>query len=273
MKLRRWAVEGARRSNVVIPILGLIAAVAGCSSIRPSILPQEHPGVAWDHQQLSEALTQRLQQFQSLKVFASVSYKGVDGSGGFKEAILVQRPHRLRLETISPFGAVLIVTADGEDMAGYDPRGGIFFTGRSSKKNLLRLIQIPLELGEVTTLLLGLPPVKVGEAWKWDGNTAFRGLWHGGEDRIEFDRRIGTAVKWERYGRDGLLEIRTSFSDFFPASAGLFPLNISIEAPEASRQLEIRYQEPEVNISLPSTLFVQKKPASAREILLESLGG
>jgi hypothetical protein len=63
-------------------------------------------------------------------------------------------------------GAILIVTANNQEIIGYHPREGVLVRGRSSKENLLRLTQIPLELEEVTALLLGLPPVEPSASWR-----------------------------------------------------------------------------------------------------------
>jgi hypothetical protein len=67
--------------------------------------------------------------------------------------------------------------------------------------------------------------------------------------------------------------VSATFSDYSSTPAGLFPLRIVFEAPMQRRRLEIRYQEPELNVSLPFDLFVQKKPAHATELPIESLGG
>ena len=60
-------------------------------------------------------MSQRVQQFRSIKGLAQVDYTGPDGKHGFQEAVLVQRPDRLRLETLSFSGAILIVTANSKE--------------------------------------------------------------------------------------------------------------------------------------------------------------
>jgi len=179
----------------------------------------------------------------------------------------------LRLETLSPLGATLIVTADGNEVIGFHPREALFFRGRSSKENLLRYTQIPLELEEVTALLMGLPPVNLQSGWGAQGDSIYRDMGEGGRETIAFDPVLGVPVKWERSGRDGDIELSALFSDFFPTPAGPFPLKISLEAHPQEIRVEIHYQEPEVNVTLPFPLFVQERPGNARELPLESLGG
>jgi hypothetical protein len=170
-------------------------------------------------------------------------------------------------------GAILIVTADTDEMVGFHPREGLFFRGRSSKENILRYIQIPLELGEVTSLLLGLPPVEIQGRWEEEGNSIHREIRGGRTEVVTFHPTLEIPTKWERLDPDGRIELSALFSDFFSSPSGLFPSRISLEAHDRQKRLEIRYQEPELNVALPSSLFVQEKPAHLREIPLESLGG
>ena len=150
-----------RGSAVFVPLAILAFIVTGCAtSAKPPALPQP-PVPQWESSRLIESISQRRQQFRSVRALARVNYAGPEGKHGFEEAVLVQRPDRLRLETLTFLGAILIVTANDKEIIGYHPREGVLVRGRSSKENLLRLTQIPLELDEITALLIGLPPVEV----------------------------------------------------------------------------------------------------------------
>lgn len=244
-------------------------------SVAPRVTtsPDNHLSQRPDTGELVKRLGSRLRQFQSLRTLATVSYWGTDGRGGFQEAVLVQRPDRLRLETLSPLGAILIVTVDADEIAGFHPREGLFYRGRSSKENLFRYTHIPLALGELTSLLMGLPPVEIPARWQDGEGSVYWEIGGGGKERIAFHPTLGVPTQWERSGADGEIELSALFSDFSETPAGLFPLKIVLENPVQQRRLEIRYQEPELNIVLSWPLFVQEKPATAREIPLESLGG
>ena len=257
-------------------ILGLILlGVSSCGSIFPqtATLSESSPPKIQDTGELVKNLSQRIHQFRSLRTLATVSYWGTDGRAGFQEAILVNRPDRLRLETLSPLGAILIVTVDADNIEGFHPREGLFYRGKSSKKNLLRYTQIPLGLRELTSLLMGLPPVEAQGPWEGGENSLYREIGGGGREKIVFDPTLGVPARWERLGPDGAIELSALFSEYIPTPAGLFPAKISLEDHNQQKRLEIRYQEPELNVALPLPLFVQEKPASAREIPLESLGG
>ena len=245
--------------------------ILGCTPITP--LSQSIPRKSQDPAGLSSILAQRADRFRSIRSLARVYYWDREEQGGFQEAILIHRPNRLRLETLSNFGAILIVTADEDEVVGYHLREGIFYRGRSSKENLLRYTQIPLELGELTALLLGLPPVNVHGHWKREGNSLYRENAAGGKEVVVFHPTLNVPTEWERSGPEGEAELTAIFSDFFSTSAGLFPLKISLEVHALERRLEVLYEGPEVNVALPASYFALQKPDHVRELPLESLGG
>lgn len=255
-------------------LAALCVGVTSCSWFAFSPTPSDKiPDTIWPPGELIRSLSERQDRFRSVRGLARVQYSGPDGSGGFQEAILVQRPDRLRLETLSYLGSILIVTVDGEQIVGFHPREGLFFRGQSSRENLLRYTQIPLELPEVTALLLGLPPVDPRASWRREKNSLVRDRDGGGKELVTFDGQAPVPNKWERFGPSGEILLSAQFADYKRSPAGLFPLKISMEAHSQGKRLEIRYEEPELNVALPLALFIQKKPASAKEVPLESIGG
>jgi outer membrane lipoprotein-sorting protein len=272
--LERAKQVGLRARSGLYTFAALVTLLS-CASIEKQTSPvyQDLPPRQWEPEELVRVLVQRVQQFNSLSAFASVSYRGTDGRGTFDEVVVVQRPHRLRLETLSALGALVVVTADGDEITGLHPREGLFVRGKSTKSNLLRYTQIPLELREITALLMGLPPVDVVAGWQVTGNSMMRRSIMGPTETISFDPALGVPIKWERTGSSGELEIRVLFSDFSPSPVGPFPLRISLEASPQEKRLDIRYRDPKLNVELSPSLFVQEKPQNAREIPLESLGG
>lgn len=247
----------------------------GCASIAPETVPVSDSltSESRDPVELLESLEQREQQFRSLRALASVTYRGSDGRGGVQEAIVVYRPDRLRLETLTPLGAILIVTADADQLIGFQPRERLFYRGRSTKKNLLRYTTIPLELEEWTSVLLGLPPVEVRGQWERKGDSLQRELGEGRMEVVTFHPNLKIPTRWQRIDPDGSMEVSALFADFFSTPNGPFPLKITLEASHRRVSLEIRYQGPELNVALPASLFAQEKPANVKEVLLESLGG
>jgi len=255
-----------------LQFLLLATILVGAASCTTITVPPP-PTKTWESGEIIEAITQRQEQFRSLRALAGVNYSGPDGRGGFQEAILVQRPDRMRLETLTYLGAVLIVTVNSKEIVGYHPRDGIFLRGQRSKENLARYTQIPLELDEITRLLLGLPPVEIGGVWEQKGNSLVFPLKGGGRDVIIFASDLPVPTQWQRLNTGGEIELKAEFTDYIQTPAGLFPSKILFEARTPKRRLEIRYQEPELNVALSPAVFSQEKPANVKELPIEALGG
>jgi hypothetical protein len=249
----------------------LLMALAGCATVTVPPVP-ERPAREWRADELITALQERHQQFRSLRALARIDYTGPDGKNGFQEAVLVQRPDRLRLETLSFLGAILIVTVNGKEIVGYHTREGVFLRGEASKDNLLRLTQIPLELEEITALLLGVPPVDMGLPAQQQGAAVIVASGNGGKDLVRFFGHEKVPTQWERSDGSGTIELSATFSDYTATPAGSFPSRIILESAVPKRRLEIRYQEPELNGAVPSEVFSQEKPPHAKELPIEALG-
>jgi outer membrane lipoprotein-sorting protein len=247
----------------------------GCSITAVPPTPTEVPTRQWNAGEIIQALQQRDEQFRSLRALARLDYAGPEGKNSFQEAILVQRPDRLRLETLSFLGAIMIVTVSDDEILGYLPREGVFLRGQRSKENLRRLtkIPLPLEVEEITALLLGLPPVNTGATPQADGNSLSFPAADGDQDVVAFETNDAVPTRWQRLNAAGEAEISVKFSDYVQTPAGLFPLRIAIESAIQKRRLEIRYQEPELNTTLPAENFSQQQPPNVKELPIEALGG
>lgn len=256
-------------------LMGFFIGISSCTTSlsETTAILKNVPSRSRNPGDLVKSLQQRADQFRSLRALAKIRYWGPDGKTGFQEAVLVHRPDRLRFETLSSLGAILIVTVAANEIIEFHPREGLFYRGQSSKENLLRYIQIPLELEEITSLLLGLPPARPDGRWVEEEDSMYRWEDGGSRESVVFYPDTAVPTRWEKFNPDGKKTLSALFSDFVSTSAGPFPLKISIEDHIKQRNLEIRYQEPELNVELPYALFVQQKPDHVREVPLESLGG
>jgi outer membrane lipoprotein-sorting protein len=242
----------------------------GCAALVEPPSPAAVAPVA--PEEIRQILGERNARFRSLRSLASVSYRGREGAAGFEEAVVVQRPDRLRLETLTSVGAILVVTANREEISGLHLRERVFVRGRSTAQNLFRYTRIPLSLEEITALLLGLPPAALDGAWTIHEGWLERQA-GGGRETILFDPESRAAARWDRYGAGGELELSVLFGDFRDSPAGSFPHRIVVEAPQVRRRLEIRYRDPEINPELSAGLFAQERPPYAKEIPIEALRG
>jgi hypothetical protein len=83
-----------------------------------------------------------------------------DGTTKLNELIVAKAPSNLRLETTSFFGnPVAVLTADGTAFALFDMEHHQFFEGPATPANVSRLLPIHLRPEDITSLLLGVPPM------------------------------------------------------------------------------------------------------------------
>ncbi|HEX7233523.1 MAG TPA: DUF4292 domain-containing protein [Candidatus Binatia bacterium] len=256
---------------VKVLILATVLGIAGCATVTPPQQPKL-PAPEWDRAKLLDSVSERVQQFRSIKTLAQVDYSGPDGKHGFQEAVLVERPDRLRLETLSFLGAILIVTANSKELVGYHPREGIFVRGDRTKDNLRRYTQIPLDLEEITMLLIGLPPVDPKMPANQEGNALIFSRKDGKRDVVAFESQQPVPTKWERLNAGGSVELSAEFSDYIQTPAGLFPSQIVFQANLQRKKIQIRYQQPEINATISPELFSQQKPANVQEVPIEAIG-
>lgn len=271
--IRSSPLSGVVRYRQFAPVIfaTLLVALFSCTTVAPPTAPKP-PVPQWQSSILLESLKQRNEKFSSLRALAQVDYDGQEGKHGFQEAVIVQRPDRLRLETLSLLGAILIVTANDREIIGYHPRDGIFVHGQPTPDNLRRYTQIPLELKEITMLLMGLPPVDASATtWQQEGNTLVSA-----DERqrevLTFESQQPVPTKWQRFSGDGTVEFSAEFSDYIAGPPGLFPQAINLEAHLQKKKLQIRYKEPEFNATIPSELFFQQIPAHVKEVPIEAVG-
>lgn len=268
----RFPSRFTRSSKLVkASILATALGFAGCATVTSPPQPKL-PAPEWEQNKLIDSMSQRVQQFRSIKALAQIDYTGPDGKHGFQEAVLVQRPDRLRLETLSVLGAILIVTANSKELVGYHPREGVFVRGARTKDNLRRYTQIPLELEEITMLLIGLPPVDPKSPVEQVGNTLRFSSKDGKRDVVAFELQQPVPTTWERLNANGGVELSAEFSDYIETSAGLFPSRIVFEANLQRKKVQIRYQQPEINATISPELFSQQKPANVQEVPIEAIG-
>jgi outer membrane lipoprotein-sorting protein len=263
----------ARAQSLTVVLAVALIALSGCATVAPPPVTSSGSAKRWNGAAIIDALVQRQVQFRSLRALARVDYSGPDEKNGFQEAVLVQRPDRLRLETLTLLGAVLIVTVNDKEIVGYHPREGLFLRGVRTKENLFRYTQIPLGLDEITMLLMGLPPVDPKLSWRQEESRVVFSVNGQKRDLVAFASEQAVPTQWERFDGAGAVTLSARFSDYKKTPQGLFPLRIFIEAPALGKKIDIHFEDPELNEALPADLFVQQKPVHAEELPMEALGG
>lgn len=244
----------------------LLLLLAGCTAARP-------PGPALPPaavEELQAILAARREAIRSLRSQASIAISSPERNAKASQFLVVERPDRLRVEVFSPFGIAFALTAADGELAAYIREQNRVFRGAATPENLGRYTSLDLQVSDVVDVVLGgAPPRKVESASVFvetaTGRLRLRQETGQGAQVVLFagDTRLPLAI--EELDDDGTLLWRASFADYRGAPSPV-ATRIGLELPAAEQTVEIVLDDPEVNPSLPASLFSLPTPSGAQEV-------
>jgi outer membrane biogenesis lipoprotein LolB len=159
--MRRTRCIGGRRVTVLSLVLSCL--VAGCAATRLAPL-HPAPAVLPSAAAIDAALAARRASLHSLRAVARLRYRDATQSVASREAIVVARPDRVRVEVLSLFGSVFLLVADDGQMTAYAREENTVYRGQASPQNLERYVRLGLPVDELVDIALGTPPPREGRA-------------------------------------------------------------------------------------------------------------
>lgn len=254
-------------------IAGLLAAMAfaGCATRPASHVAGPALGPLPSAAAIFDALAARRAAVRSLRAWARLSYVSPEESRRAKQLLVAERPDRLRMELLSPLGAMFVLAAADGALAAYARSESTVYRGAASAENLQRYIQVDLPIDTAVDLLLGSPPLdaELGGIVSADGSTVK--LWQ--EDGEEISVAWFTPglepVRCERQDADGRVILRAAFDDYATIDGARIPTKLGIELPQTQRRIDIELSDTEINPPLPETVFALQTPAGSREVDLD----
>jgi hypothetical protein len=217
------------------------------------------------------AVEARRDGIQSLRAVARMRYTSPHESRKAKQIIIAERPDRLRLEVLSPFGTVFVLAASDGTLAAYSRDEATVYRGSASPENLARYAGVDLPVAMAIDLLLGTPPV----------DAAVGGVVSRSEEGVELwqNRARGTQVTWftallepiryEQRDEEGYVQLRATFDAYASVDGLRLPTLLDLELPASSERIEITLRDPEVNPVLASSVFALETPPGSREVELD----
>lgn len=138
--------------SLVVPLLSSCAvqrhSVVG-SSLQPSFTAD-----------LVAGLSEQSAQVDSVQGLARFKMTSVENSMIGSQVLLVEKPDRFRVETLSLFGSpLLLLAADGDNLRVLLPSYNRYYTGLATAENLSHFVPIPLKLNDLVSVLLYQPPL------------------------------------------------------------------------------------------------------------------
>lgn len=245
--------------------------VGGCSATRPVAPrpPVSRPSVA----ALEAALAARRAAIGSLRALAHLRYRDGDESVSSRDAIVVARPDRVRVEVLSLLGAVFLLVADNGSMTAYARAENTVYRGAATPQNLQRYIRLGLPVHEIVDVVLGTPPVRAAR----DAVVGFDPA--AGAIALRRDLTAGSQVIWvseaslplaaEERTADGVVAWRATFSDYEDHGGVWVATHIGLDVPPWAQSVEISLRDVEVNPALDHSIFAVPVPHGSKVVDLQ----
>jgi hypothetical protein len=216
----------------------------------------------------------------AIKAEARVDQRGKKGRVRGVVLMFAERPNRVRLDAMTQFGPVAILTADGGRFAFTDLRQNRYLEGETCPLNISRLLGVSLSSEQTTAFLLGeTVPIEATESairCTSEGNYAvsLRGA-NGSRQQIElaiadadFEKPPGQQhlhlIKSELFSSDGKPILRVTYGDYRPVSSLnkkiVMPFSVRVEQPAFHSDTLVSFRQITLNPSIPPAVFSQKPP-------------
>ena len=211
-------------------------------------------------------------QVTSLRGLAQIKVEAPINSLSGSQVLIAEKPGHVRAETLSAFGAPLLVLAsDGTRLGVSIPPENLYYTGAATADNIVNFIKVPLSPEDLVDVLLYQP--KLLRGWKEEAFTLREGGWllirHGTLQRQELVfNTLRQLVEVSFFDHnDLLLKVRYGrFQDL----GGPFPHQMSLEVPSRFTTVSLEFSDLETNAPLRPGLFQLSPPPGARVVYLSN---
>jgi hypothetical protein len=256
----------------MLPLLIFLVMGAGCAAVRP-VSPHAAPSVLPSAADLDGALVARHDALRSLRALARLRYQDADGSSSSREAIVVARPDRLRVEVLSVFGTVFILTTGDGAMAAYARQEDTVYRGQASLENLQRYARLFLPVRDLVDLLLGTPPPRpaLQQRVSFDSEAGSVRLWRAlneGAQVVWFNDAMLPVAAEERR-RDGQILWHATFTGYQGHDGLPLATHVMLELPLWSRSIDITLADVDVNPAVDSSIFAFRAPPGSKVVNLD----
>jgi outer membrane lipoprotein-sorting protein len=220
-------------------------------------------------------LADRDNVMHSVQSDAVMEYTGGGQHFKARENLVLQRPASMRVEVMSPAGVVLVVAANGGQMAVYDPGKDTLLQGAASAATLERYARIPTTPDAATRMLMGLspdgamlayPPASMTE--KGDGKVLTYHQPGGVVDELGFDSASNLEMVRETLA-DGRVGYEVHYGDYRDVGNGIkFPGQVDASFPKTGTTVKFHFENPSINQEVPDSTFVLLPRAGTKKLTL-----
>ncbi len=254
---------------IIAALYPALLVFSACATKWPMSVHHKHVPASAE----SKLLADRDQMLTSLQTAAVMEYVGPNGHVKARERISVRRPASLRVEALSPLGVALVVTADANEVAVFDPAKNTIARGPATAATLDRVARIPFAPQQAVRLLLALapdatllstPPTSSSE--ENGATTLTYSLDDGSATQLAFGD--GDLLLIRELARDGSVVYEVVYSDYRDIGGVRFPSVIAASFPTTTTAIKFSLDQPLVDGPLPDSTFVLAPGPQTKELNL-----
>jgi hypothetical protein len=188
---------------------------------------------------------------------------GKFGGTGASYLYALERPARMRVDVLNPFGQPqLSMATDGERFALYDLGAKTFYRGAATAENMARLLRVPVAPATLVRALLGDPPVLDGEPEiigvdAGGYRVVVRGA--GGPDDFQL---LLIETRWLRIVHSEQRGFVVQYQRFPDRAGPALPGRVVI-IDKSSAQIELEPGPADIDPEIPAEVFVLEPPEGA----------
>jgi hypothetical protein len=226
----------------------------------------ESPIPGWDAQKfqagkLTAALAERDRALYSMQSPAIMEYTAPGQHLKAKEDIVVRRPNNLRVEARSPLGVALLIAAQGDSLAIFEPGKNRFSRGHATAETLYKYVRIPMAPADAVALLMGLaprdfPPDSVPDSVSNEGVMTVATYGNPGSGTRQLGFAGGQLAMVRETSADSRVSYEVRYRDYHDIGGVMFPYVVDADFPVAQSHVTFRYLRPIVNGDVPASTFV-----------------
>ncbi len=258
--------------------LALGLGLMGCASLTPRIPPPpEAARYLADPLSLHEELKSRRRGLKDLKAWAQVEVDSPRERYSGRAVLLLKAEESLRIEPLSFFGQpVLYIISHNQSLTVYSPQEGKYLQGRATPENIFLWLGVPVEPGEIVSLLWGdLPKLLTSESLRiaYEERTgAYRleSVAPGGPfGRWWVDARTLHPLRAEGLGPGGKTHLAVQYDDYREVEGIPLPGRVRIQVPSSHRAFGVTYENLRVNEGIPDLVFHLPIPEGAEVVSID----
>jgi len=261
-----------RRGTVGCAVLLVATLLDGCAAWRPPS-PHRPPDPLPSVAQLDAALAQRRSALQGLRALARLRYTDGTDSTSARQALVIARPDRVRVEVLSMLGAVFLLVADHGQLSAYVRDEHTVYRGAASPRNLARYARIGLPIEALVDLLLATPVAGDGRRRaevSFDPQrdaVLLQRTSDGDTYRVWFSDQV-LPVAAELCDPAGETAWRARFEEYREAGGLAVATHVAVELPASAQAMDLVLQDVDVNPRVDPAIFALQVPPGSRLVEL-----